>query len=139
MASRHAPLGCKPQLALGCSHECLQRCAPRGTVASPPSLKIRTLLIPLSHFLNVPPLPPGIRLLAANALTSLEVGVFDKNTALIHLYVDPSAKGWDMPSIRMGAQLESAVAGITSRHVRLGCERQLALGCSLGCLQRCVP
>jgi hypothetical protein len=47
------------------------------------------------------PRPSGNRQLATNQLTSLEVGVFDKNTALKYMYVDPSAKGWDMPLRRL--------------------------------------
>jgi hypothetical protein len=39
------------------------------------------------------PPPSGNRWLYSNKLTSLEVGIFDKNTALRVLYVDSSAKG----------------------------------------------
>jgi hypothetical protein len=56
-----------------------------GGIASNPH---QTRALPLFHFHDVPPLPFGNRDLYDNQLTSLEVGIFDKNTALKYLYVD---------------------------------------------------
>lgn len=46
---------------------------------------------PLSRAFPAPAF--GNRWLDYNQLTSLEVGVFDKNTALLGLYVDPKQRG----------------------------------------------
>jgi hypothetical protein len=78
------------------------------------------LPVPLFHFYNAPPLPSGNRYLYNNALTSLKVGVFDKNTALTYLYVDPSARGRIMPLI---ASKRGAVGECCRKRIVKACAR----------------
>lgn len=64
-------------------------------------------MFPPSH-----PLPSvGERHLGGSWLTSLEVGVFDKNTALTNLYVDPKQIGGDVWGILPRANAFDDMAG----------------------------